>query len=76
MNQQYYHQVISGQRRDSAAAIMRFLLSAASVPYSAAVRIRNYLYSKEVLKSRRSEAVVISIGNITAGGTGKTPQPS
>ncbi len=73
MNQQYYRQVISGQRRDSAAAVLRFLLSAATVPYSAAVRARNYLYDKEVLKSRPVQAVVISIGNITTGGTGKTP---
>ncbi len=73
MNQQYYRQVISGQRRDSAAAILRFLLSTAAVPYSAAVRVRNFLYERGVLKSRRSQAAVISIGNITAGGTGKTP---
>jgi len=52
---------------------LRFLLSAASLPYSAAIRVRNFLYDKKVLKSRHAQAVVISIGNITAGGTGKTP---
>lgn len=38
-----------------------------------AVDFRNYLYDAGIIRSFKSKAWVISIGNITVGGTGKTP---
>jgi tetraacyldisaccharide 4'-kinase len=35
--------------------------------------VRHSLYNKGILKSKRLKAKVISVGNIVAGGTGKTP---
>jgi tetraacyldisaccharide 4'-kinase len=49
------------------------LLWPLSLPYLAAVSARNLLYDRGVLAPHRSGVPVISIGNITAGGTGKTP---
>ena len=37
------------------------------------VSIRNFLYNADVLKSHEFPIPIISIGNITVGGTGKTP---
>lgn len=41
--------------------------------YEQVVRARLALYSRRILKTARLNAPVISIGNITVGGTGKTP---
>lgn len=41
--------------------------------YEMVVNIRNFLYDKKIIKSYKSKAYTISIGNITTGGVGKTP---
>jgi tetraacyldisaccharide 4'-kinase len=44
-----------------------------SVLYGAAVRLRNELYDRGMLTVNRIEGPVVSIGNVTVGGSGKTP---
>lgn len=50
-----------------------FLLKIASIFYFIAYKLRIFLYKLNILKTEKLESVVISIGNITTGGTGKTP---
>lgn len=41
--------------------------------YAAAVMIRNLLFEKNIFKTKKVDAKVISVGNINVGGSGKTP---
>jgi tetraacyldisaccharide 4'-kinase len=49
------------------------LLGPLSFVYGVIVWLRNFLYDHKVLKSKEYEIPIISIGNISVGGTGKTP---
>jgi len=49
------------------------LLWPLTIPYGAAVHLRARAYKKGILRQQRLEGKVISVGNLTVGGTGKTP---
>jgi tetraacyldisaccharide 4'-kinase len=53
--------------------IIRPALLPLSLLYGFAILIRNLLFDLQILRSVRFKLPVISIGNITVGGTGKTP---
>src|SRR5262249_43603746 len=48
-------------------------LWALSLVYGAAIRLRNLCYDRGWRRSYRAPIPVISVGNLTVGGTGKTP---
>jgi tetraacyldisaccharide 4'-kinase len=73
LNQEDYRKLICGEKAGLGAAVVRPLLRAAAAGYLIIVAVRNFLYSKGRLKTYRVNAAVISVGNITVGGTGKTP---
>ena len=50
-----------------------WLLWPLTFPYGAITRLRAGLYGAGILRQRRLDGVVISVGNLTVGGTGKTP---
>ncbi len=52
---------------------MRDLLAPVGLAYGGITQIRNQLYTQEFLKSEKLDKPVVSVGNLTVGGTGKTP---
>ncbi len=69
----YFRALVSGQRRGPAASLQRAGLWLASLPYGWAVRTRNRLYQAGCLRAEKAPVPVVSVGNLTLGGTGKTP---
>jgi len=53
--------------------LLRLLFWPLSVLYGAIVRARASLYARGTLRQKRLDRPVISVGNLTVGGTGKTP---
>jgi len=68
-----HRSIMSGKRRDPIALAVRALLHLASFPYGIAIRLRNRKYDREISEIHRCGVPVISVGNLTTGGTGKTP---
>jgi len=65
--------VLSGQRTDVRAVGLRLLLGCASPVYGAAAILNRARFDWNLTAVHRVNAPVISVGNITTGGTGKTP---
>lgn len=53
---------------------IRFLLFPFAVLYDGVTTVRNTFYNKGFFKSTRFDIPVIAVGNLSVGGTGKTPQ--
>ena len=68
-----YQAVMSGAESGPIGSLARAGLWLASVPYGAAVSMRNRQFDANRREIHRCGVPVISAGNLTAGGTGKTP---
>ena len=71
--EQFVLEVIYGQRKGKRAALLRAALYPSPRFSPVAVKARRVLYNFRILRDSTLGVQVIAIGNITAGGTGKTP---
>src|SRR3989338_7920655 len=65
--------VILGKRVGKRAALLRWVLFGASRAYEGVVQLRLFLYKHRIFRDHTLGCLVISVGNLTVGGTGKTP---
>src|SRR6201984_3700005 len=71
--EQFAIDVILERRGGVRAALLRSFLYLLSLIYERLVQGRLYFYRKRIFRERALGCLVISIGNLTVGGTGKTP---
>src|SRR6185295_1868977 len=71
--EQFGIDVVLERRHGVRASILRGILYALSFVYDRVVQLRLYFYRKRILRERALGGLVISVGNLTVGGTGKTP---
>ena len=70
---QYFKELVEGKRRGWKDLLLLALLRLLSHPYAFILMLRAACYRLGILRSYRLPCPVISVGNITLGGTGKTP---
>ena len=71
--EQYFVDLIREKRREPLDLAVNAFLFFISRFYLHAVQFRIWLYENRVLRNRAIGCLVVSIGNLTCGGTGKTP---
>jgi tetraacyldisaccharide 4'-kinase len=73
MDEQSLIAILSGERRGVVPALLRSACTVASWGYAAGVTLRNGAFDQGWRRVHHVDAPVISVGNLTTGGTGKTP---
>ncbi len=66
-------EVIEGHRKGKFAALVRSGLFCLSLSFTAIIKCRRFLYNIRIFRDSTLGVQVIAIGNLTVGGTGKTP---
>ncbi|MFM8414162.1 MAG: tetraacyldisaccharide 4'-kinase [Planctomycetota bacterium] len=68
-----FRRLADGTLRGPGPCLARCLLGGLALPYGLVTAARNAAYDRGVLRMHAGQLPVISVGNLTLGGTGKTP---
>ena len=71
--EQYFLDLMAGRRHNWYDNALKDFLFIASRFYRMAIQFRLWMYDKRVIRNRALGCLVVSIGNVSCGGTGKTP---
>ena len=71
--EEYLLDIIKGRKQGLLPTLILLILTGLAKIYRVIIYIRKKLYEWKIIKSKALDATVISVGNITVGGTGKTP---
>ena len=71
--EQFAIDVIMGRREGTLAAVFGAFLQVCSYLFSGIVQLRLWLYRHRILRDQPLGCLVVVVGNLTVGGTGKTP---
>ncbi len=69
----FWREIVTCEKPPIGYKLLRLLLLIFSIFYYIAITLRNFFYDISIFKKTKVDAAVVSIGNITTGGTGKTP---
>ena len=69
----HFSKIQNSLRTKNYLCTMRYLLFPFSITYSCITAFRNLLFDYGIFKSKTYNIPIICIGNLSAGGTGKTP---
>jgi len=69
----FFLEVVLEQRHDTRAKVVRGMLIGMSKGFKGIIKVRRLLYNWRILRDSTLGVQVIAIGNLTVGGTGKTP---